>query len=147
MLFELPNENQHMAVESMAKAGALGVDRRLSSGDGSVPNRQSHEQKPRNVRVNAVAPGPIWTPLIPSTFPEDHVELWAQVQFKNLVRQRLSLVATQDAVLISTANVNASETYLETDQGVSSIPDGPENPQNIAQQKEPKSPIPVKFSL
>jgi NAD(P)-dependent dehydrogenase (short-subunit alcohol dehydrogenase family) len=28
----------------------------------------------RNIRVNAVAPGPIWTPLIPSTFTEDHVE-------------------------------------------------------------------------
>lgn len=28
----------------------------------------------RAIRVNAVAPGPIWTPLIPSTFPEDKVE-------------------------------------------------------------------------
>jgi NAD(P)-dependent dehydrogenase (short-subunit alcohol dehydrogenase family) len=27
----------------------------------------------RGVRVNAVAPGPIWTPLIPSTFSEDEV--------------------------------------------------------------------------
>lgn len=27
----------------------------------------------RSVRVNAVAPGPVWTPLIPSTMPEDHV--------------------------------------------------------------------------
>jgi len=26
------------------------------------------------IRVNAVAPGPIWTPLIPSTFPEEDVE-------------------------------------------------------------------------
>ena len=28
----------------------------------------------RRIRVNAVAPGPIWTPLIPSTFPPDKVE-------------------------------------------------------------------------
>jgi len=28
----------------------------------------------RGIRVNAVAPGPIWTPLIPSTMPEDKVE-------------------------------------------------------------------------
>ncbi|HVW54480.1 MAG TPA: SDR family oxidoreductase [Rhizobiaceae bacterium] len=28
----------------------------------------------KGIRVNAVAPGPIWTPLIPSTMPADHVE-------------------------------------------------------------------------
>jgi NAD(P)-dependent dehydrogenase (short-subunit alcohol dehydrogenase family) len=28
----------------------------------------------KRIRVNAVAPGPIWTPLIPSTFPADRVE-------------------------------------------------------------------------
>jgi NAD(P)-dependent dehydrogenase (short-subunit alcohol dehydrogenase family) len=28
---------------------------------------------PRQIRVNAVAPGPIWTPLIPATFEPDHV--------------------------------------------------------------------------
>ncbi|MEU7986729.1 SDR family oxidoreductase [Streptosporangium canum] len=27
----------------------------------------------RGIRVNAVAPGPVWTPLIPSTFPEEKV--------------------------------------------------------------------------
>ena len=28
----------------------------------------------KGIRVNGVAPGPIWTPLIPSTFPEEDVE-------------------------------------------------------------------------
>ncbi len=28
----------------------------------------------QGIRVNAVAPGPIWTPLIPATFPPEQVE-------------------------------------------------------------------------
>jgi len=32
----------------------------------------------KRIRVNAVAPGPIWTPLIPSTFPEDQVESFGE---------------------------------------------------------------------
>ena len=28
----------------------------------------------QGVRVNAVAPGPVWTPLIPSTMPEERVK-------------------------------------------------------------------------
>ena len=28
----------------------------------------------KGIRVNAVAPGPIWTPLIPATFEQKHIE-------------------------------------------------------------------------
>jgi NAD(P)-dependent dehydrogenase (short-subunit alcohol dehydrogenase family) len=32
----------------------------------------------RGIRVNAVAPGPIWTPLIPATMPEENVESFGE---------------------------------------------------------------------
>ncbi len=33
---------------------------------------------PRGIRANSVAPGPIWTPLIPATMPEEQVEQFGQ---------------------------------------------------------------------
>ncbi|MFN3435281.1 MAG: SDR family oxidoreductase, partial [Sphingomonas sp.] len=32
----------------------------------------------RKIRVNAVAPGPVWTPLIPSTMPPEAVKTFGQ---------------------------------------------------------------------
>jgi NAD(P)-dependent dehydrogenase (short-subunit alcohol dehydrogenase family) len=32
----------------------------------------------RGIRVNSVAPGPVWTPLIPATMPEEMVESFGQ---------------------------------------------------------------------
>ena len=32
----------------------------------------------RGIRVNAVAPGPVWTPLIPASFPEEKVETFGE---------------------------------------------------------------------
>ena len=32
----------------------------------------------KGIRVNSVAPGPIWTPLIPSTMPPDSVESFGE---------------------------------------------------------------------
>jgi NAD(P)-dependent dehydrogenase (short-subunit alcohol dehydrogenase family) len=33
---------------------------------------------PRGIRANSVAPGPIWTPLIPATMPEEQVESFGE---------------------------------------------------------------------
>jgi NAD(P)-dependent dehydrogenase (short-subunit alcohol dehydrogenase family) len=37
--------------------------------------------KQRRIRVNAVAPGPVWTPLIPGSFPADKVESFGENTF------------------------------------------------------------------
>jgi len=38
----------------------------------------AHNLVSKGIRVNAVAPGPIWTPFIPSTFDEEHVKKFGQ---------------------------------------------------------------------
>lgn len=39
---------------------------------------QNQEILDKKIRVNMVAPGPIWTPLIPATFPEDKLASWGK---------------------------------------------------------------------
>lgn len=36
-----------------------------------VRSSSSSEEMDRGIRVNGVAPGPIWTPLIPASFPAE----------------------------------------------------------------------------
>ncbi|RYD24299.1 MAG: glucose 1-dehydrogenase [Verrucomicrobiaceae bacterium] len=47
---------------SSTKAAIVGFTRSLAG-----------QLAPKKIRVNAVAPGPIWTPLIPATFPAEEV--------------------------------------------------------------------------
>ncbi len=39
---------------------------------------QNKEIIEKKIRVNSVAPGPIWTPLIPATFPEEELAGWGK---------------------------------------------------------------------
>lgn len=55
--------SHHLIDYSSTKGAITGFTRALAK---NLANRGIH--------VNAVAPGPIWTPLIPSTFPEEKVE-------------------------------------------------------------------------
>lgn len=47
---------------------------------------------PKKIRVNQVAPGPIWTPLIPSTFSEDHVKDFGKNTLMGRAGQPIELV-------------------------------------------------------
>ncbi|HEU0080240.1 MAG TPA: SDR family oxidoreductase [Longimicrobiaceae bacterium] len=63
--------------------------------------------KDRGIRVNVVAPGPVWTPLIPSTFPEEHVRKFGEDTFWKRPAQPVELaggyvyLASADARYVS----------------------------------------------
>lgn len=72
---------------------------------------------PKGIRVNAVAPGPIWTPLIPATFDEEHVKNFGKSTHlgrpgqPSEVAPAYVFLASKDASYISgqTIHVNGGE--------------------------------------
>jgi hypothetical protein len=58
----------------------------------------------RGVRVNGVAPGPVWTPLIPSTMEPDHVRIFGQ----NTTFKRPAMPVEQAAIFVFLASDDAS---------------------------------------
>ncbi|HYP15369.1 MAG TPA: SDR family oxidoreductase [Bryobacteraceae bacterium] len=64
----------------------------------------SHMTEKTGIRVNAVAPGPVWTPLIPSTFPPEEVEKFG----KNTQFGRAAQPAEMAPVFVFLASSDAS---------------------------------------
>ena len=58
----------------------------------------------RGVRVNGVAPGPVWTPLIPSTMEPDHVKIFGQ----NTTFKRPAMPVEQAVIFVFLASDDAS---------------------------------------
>jgi NAD(P)-dependent dehydrogenase (short-subunit alcohol dehydrogenase family) len=58
----------------------------------------------RGVRVNGVAPGPVWTPLIPSTMPADHVKIFGE----NTAFKRPAMPVEQAVIFVFLASDDAS---------------------------------------
>ncbi len=88
--------SHHLIDYSATKGALIAFTRSLSA---AVADRQ--------IRVNAVAPGPIWTPLIPASFPEQHVaEFGSDVPMKragqpNEVATCYVFLASEDASYIT----------------------------------------------
>jgi NAD(P)-dependent dehydrogenase (short-subunit alcohol dehydrogenase family) len=61
------NPSPHLAPYAMTKAGIANFTASLA---------QIYAEK--GIRANSVAPGPIWTPLIPATMPEEKVDSFGQ---------------------------------------------------------------------
>ena len=65
----------------------------------------------KGIRANAVAPGPIWTPLIPSTMPAGHVESFGSSSALDRPRQPAEvapvyvLLASDEASYVSGARI------------------------------------------
>ena len=58
----------------------------------------------RGIRVNGVAPGPVWTPLIPSTMPQEKVKTFGS----NTVFERPAMPVEQAAIFVFLASDEAS---------------------------------------
>ena len=58
----------------------------------------------QGVRVNGVAPGPVWTPLIPATMPEEQVKTFGS----NTAFERPAMPVEQAAVFVFLASDDAS---------------------------------------
>jgi NAD(P)-dependent dehydrogenase (short-subunit alcohol dehydrogenase family) len=52
----------------------------------------------QGIRVNAVAPGPVWTPLIPSTMPDEKVKQFGKQSKMERPAQPAELARTFDEI-------------------------------------------------
>jgi NAD(P)-dependent dehydrogenase (short-subunit alcohol dehydrogenase family) len=73
----LPNDGSIINTASITAYEGLEVLMDYSASKGAVVSftrALSQNLVGRGIRVNAVAPGPIWTPLIPASFSEEQVK-------------------------------------------------------------------------
>ena len=68
----------------------------------------------RGVRVNAVAPGPVWTPLIPSTMPEEKVKEFGKTTVFERAAQPVELAPLFVFLASNEARFVTGEVYAAT---------------------------------
>lgn len=68
----------------------------------------------RAIRVNCVAPGPVWTPLIPATLSPDHVEKFGQDTFWKRPAQPVEIASSYVFLASSEARYYSGEVLAPT---------------------------------
>lgn len=92
------------SIESYTPAQYLAPYAATKAALASLTKSFSKDAMERGVRVNGVAPGPVWTPLIPSTMPPDKVKSFGE----NTVFKRPAMPVEQAAVFVFLASDDAS---------------------------------------
>ena len=92
------------SIESYTPAQYLAPYAATKAALASLVKSFSKEAMKHGVRVNGVAPGPVWTPLIPSTMPPDKVKSFGE----NTVFKRPAMPVEQAAVFVFLASDDAS---------------------------------------
>ena len=92
------------SIESYTPAAYLAPYAATKAALASLVKSFSKSAMERGVRVNGVAPGPVWTPLIPSTMPQEKVTKFGQ----NTVFKRPAMPVEQAAVFVFLASDDAS---------------------------------------
>lgn len=92
------------SIETFTPAEQLGPYAATKAALASLTKSFSKMAMKRGVRVNGVAPGPVWTPLIPSTMPLEKVKTFGQ----NTVFERPAQPVEQAAIYVFLASDDAS---------------------------------------
>jgi NAD(P)-dependent dehydrogenase (short-subunit alcohol dehydrogenase family) len=93
-----------VSIESYEPAESLAPYASTKAALASLTKSFSKLAMQRGVRVNGVAPGPVWTPLIPSTMPAEKVKTFGQ----NTAFKRPAMPVEQAAVFVFLASDDAS---------------------------------------